>query len=77
MLDDDRRRMEIPVNFRMFVREFEKMNKIVIHAETPEGWRKYDNTSHFCRCAIMKQVNEENTKLEVKRGRPKKYDDKK
>jgi hypothetical protein len=41
--------------------------------EDNEGNRKYENVSHFVRCAIMRLIRTERPYIKRSRGRPGKY----
>lgn len=60
--------------FRLFSDELSKLRKAVIHARDADGFRKYENESHFIRCAVVRLIRSESEALEIKKGRPKKYE---
>jgi len=57
-------------SFRGFIPVILKIEKIVKHARTFDGFKKYDDFSHVVRCGLMKIIAEEWPKLRIKRGRP-------
>ena len=59
------------ITFRLFSNKKKAMADIVTHAKDDNGYKKYDNESHFIRCAIMRLIAIENKHLVIKRGRPK------
>jgi hypothetical protein len=70
---EDHVKFEERIIIRVFKKEYDELYKILHHARTDEGFRKYDNISHLVRCAIMKLIREEKPKIKIKKGRPKKY----
>ena len=58
------------VEARIFEEEHDQVVKIVNSSRTEEGFRKYENVSHFIRCAIIKLIQQEKYEPK-KRGRPK------
>lgn len=58
------------IQFRLFSEEKAKISKVVRYAEDFDGGRKYDNESHFCRCAVMQLLLKEYDKIKRSRGRP-------
>ena len=61
------------VKFRLFSKELADILRIIRYTKTKEGAKKYDNLSHFIRCAVIKLINEEKLTLQSVRGRPKKH----
>lgn len=59
--------------FRLFDNELEDMQKIITHAKDMDGLKKYQNESHFIRCAVVNLINDYKNKLNIKPGRPQKY----
>lgn len=61
------------LGFRLFSEEYKKIQKVVMYAEDVDGGRKYDNISHFCRCAVMKLLFKEHQQLKRTMGRPMRF----
>ena len=49
--------------FRLFPNEIKEAKKIVQKAQTTDFMKKYENLSHFYRCAIINLIREEKNKL--------------
>lgn len=58
------------INVRINAANTIKVRRIIIRAKDYEGNRKYDDESHFIRCAIQKLINEHKHLLFDARGRP-------
>lgn len=71
-MESKRERFEEQITFRLFSDEREKISKITKYATNIINERKYENESHFIRCAVIQLINEEKKKLESIKGRPKK-----
>lgn len=64
--------LEIVSNVRIFPDMRGKIERIVRYAKDSDtGDRKYDNVSHFVRCACLQLIHKERKQLND-RGRPKK-----
>jgi len=74
-MEQERQRFDKKEQFRLFEEELDKARQIVLHARDKDGFRKFENRSHFYRCAVMKMIREELAEIEIKKGRPKKYED--
>ena len=48
---------EQKISVRLFDKEKLRMHNIVLNAEDEFGGRKYESTSHFCRCAILRLIS--------------------
>lgn len=66
----DRDRFQERIMFRLFKLESRQIRNIVNNSRDSYGFRLYESTSHFIRCAVMKLVREELKKLKIKQGRP-------
>lgn len=69
---DQYKKLENIVSVRLFDPELEACLKVIRHARINKTFKKYENLSHFIRCAVMRLVREEMTVLEPKIGRPRK-----
>lgn len=73
MEEGENKKLDLRMTFRMFEEEKRKVDKIIRYAEDFDGGRKYENVSHFCRCAVMQQIIKEFNKIRFMQGRPKVY----
>jgi len=64
-LNDNRERYNIELSIRLFSDEYDDIEKCIVNSKDADGFRKYDNTSHFVRCAIIKLIREERKRDEV------------
>lgn len=69
---DSYKKYEEIVVFRLFYKELKRSERVVKYAIDDEGKRKYDNLSHFFRCAVINLLAEQEKKIESDRGRPRK-----
>ena len=67
------KRFHNKMTFRLFEREYQMLQKLVLHKHTEDGFRKYESPSHFVRCKIIEGIRRELPTIQVKRGRPRKY----
>ena len=58
------------LSFRLFEEEAKKMDKVVKYAKDFDGLPKYENFSHFCRCAVIRALRDDYKEIENDRGRP-------
>lgn len=54
------------ISFRVFEEEMDQMRAVIRGAMDSEGFRKYHNISHFCRCAVIKLLRDETPKIKTK-----------
>lgn len=57
------------IKIRMSNYERERINRVVRLATTTEGEYKYENMSHFIRCATITLLRTEETKTRMKAGK--------
>jgi len=62
---------EEKIVFRLFINERKRILVAIKHAKTIKGFRKYDNESHFIRCAVINLLREVEREQDIKPGRPK------
>jgi hypothetical protein len=71
LLDPNQDDYNISIALRLYDYQVAIIDKIILHAKTIDGDKKYSNRSHFIRSAIMQTILIELHKMDIKPGRPK------